>query len=107
MSCFNYTEKKFATYLICLVLKNETPTKDPKKLGKVLTLVYFYHFPRRALIIHIRSMRCFQQIALNVSEKGNQLGSFNGLFDLAEQAVIRRECKSTVGKFDYCSVNVG
>lgn len=39
----------------------------------------------------------FSQIALNVSEKGNQLGNFSGLFDLPEQAIIRKECKATVG----------
>ncbi|KAF6031955.1 TBC1D23 [Bugula neritina] len=36
--------------------------------------------------------------------KGNQLGNFNGLFDLAEQAVIRRECKSTVDRLGNDSI---
>ena len=38
------------------------------------------------------------QICLNVMAKGNELASFDELYDMPEQDILREDCHSLVGK---------
>ncbi|PIK57657.1 putative TBC1 domain family member 23-like [Apostichopus japonicus] len=40
------------------------------------------------------------KICLNVSNKADSLSSFDGIFDLQEQAQLRKDCKEFIDKFD-------
>ncbi|KAJ8034465.1 TBC1 domain family member 23 [Holothuria leucospilota] len=40
------------------------------------------------------------KICLNVSNKADSLSSFDGIFDLPEQAQLRKDCKEFIDKFD-------
>jgi hypothetical protein len=42
------------------------------------------------------------QICLQVQGKGDALASFDGFFDLKEQAQLRDDCTQLVGRYSYC-----
>ena len=43
---------------------------------------------------------CSVQICLNVVGKGDALSSFDGIFDLPEQELLRNDCKEFIGELN-------
>lgn len=43
------------------------------------------------------------QICLNVADKGDAFGSFDELYDLPEQSMLREDCQSVVGMYSLQS----
>ena len=70
----------------------------------VLTAIFQMHLeftvqiqPVMNSLMLVGVINVFAQICLNVADKGDPFGSFDELYDLPEQSILREDCQTVVG----------